>query len=126
MFGCYDTVTLWRRKNGDNKDNEIFEVSVIPVKCKWRSRENRVATENGAISKRYVTVIVPYENGYKFNGKVGDYMALGRHKTKITGEQPHRVNDVKEALNPDFMQITYIKDSTRSTMGRKWRAEGVV
>ena len=124
MFGCYDTVTLFRRIKTES--GESFETTLIRVKCKWRSRENSIATENGAIKKRYITVVIPRENGYVFDGKVGDYMALGKHKTKITGEKPYRVNDVKDMLKPDFFQIQYIKDYTNLTVGRRWKVEGIV
>jgi hypothetical protein len=117
---------MWRKQYNKTTGNDEYVRSVLPVKCKWRSRENSVATETGAINKRYVTVVVPYENGYTFPGKIGDYMALGAHRIEITGKKPNNASDVKELLSPDFMQVQYIKDSTHLSVGKRWKVEGIL
>ena len=126
MFGCTETITLWKKRFNTETKKDEFIRSVIPVQCKWKTRENRTATENGTITKRYATVVIPCENGYKFDGKIGDYVALGSHETEITGEKPYTVDEVKRLLSPDFMQIENIKDSTYSSFGRRYKIEGVV
>jgi len=125
MFGCSETVTFWHKRfNADTKKDEYIRV-VLPVQCKWRTRENRASTGSGSITKRYATVIIPYNADYPFNGKIGDYMALGSCHTEITGEKPYTVDEVKR-LSPDFMQIENIKDNTYSPFGRRYKIEGVV
>jgi len=126
MIGCYETITIWKKRYNSQTKKDEYTRSVIPVLCKWRVREIRTVTERGAITKRYATVIIPYDNDYQFDGKIGDYVALGLHETEITGEKPYTAAELKEHLSPDFMQIEYIKDGTFSPIGRRYKIEGVV
>ena len=125
MFGCNATVTMWRKRFNKTTGKDEWTRKILPVKCKWRNRESRTVTESGEIVKQYVTVVVPCENGYKFNGKIGDYMALGAYKVDITGEKPHRADDMKKKLGNVFIQITGIKDISLSSAGKRYRVEGV-
>jgi hypothetical protein len=126
MLGCFDTVTLWCRKKNDETGNHEFTRTIVPVKCKWRVRENRLSSESGAVVKRFANVVIPRENGYNFGGNIGDYVALGAHEVEITGEKPYRAADVKELLRPDFFQIENIRDNTNSSIGKHWKVEGIV
>jgi len=126
MIGCFDVITHWKKIFDPKTKKDQFTRIVLPVLCKWRTREIRTATESGAIAKRYATVVIPDSNDYTFDGKIGDYVALGQHETEITGEKPYTVTDIKKLLGPNFMQIEYVKDLTNSPIGRRHKIEGVV
>ena len=125
MLGCNESVTLWKRNfNAETKKDE-YALSILPVLCKWKSRAIRTATENGAIIKQYVTVIIPCGSFFAFDGKVGDIMARGVHTVKITGEKPYTASEVKQLLSPDIIEIKAVYDNSRVERGRHVKVEGV-
>jgi len=125
MLGCNEAVTLWKRYFNSETKKDEYTLSILPVRCKWKSKAIRTVTENGAVIKQYVTIIIPCGNPYNFDGKVGDIMARGVHSVKITGEKPYTVNEVKQLLSPDVIEIKAVYDNSRVERGKHFKVEGV-
>ena len=127
LLGCHETVTIWiKTRNPDTKKDE-WERAVIPVAVKWDSKTIRTVTENGAIIKQFIVVVIPYDESYKFkfNGKSGDLIALGEHSVEITGVSPFTVSEVRRSLEPDVAEIKAVSSNFRVERGRHVRVEGV-
>lgn len=121
MLGCNDTITLWRRpKDPQAGLIDAFTRFNVPDSVKWDESIERGITPTGTVINRIVEIMIPYSELYVLELKNGDYIAKGEHMFDITLTSPNKVDEVRERLGNDFVQVKTVSDFTRNRHGKHW------
>ena len=139
MFDCNRDITLFIRYKdpNDKQAGEVFYPYLLPVKCKFKTKNIKTATGTGAGSSVNIAnsrmVIIPYTDDYLppdvwnilMHDEKSQYFTLKIDDNVYPGVTDMKMADVKALKKDDVFTIKAIQDNTNSLYGKHWRVEGV-